>query len=95
MSEPCPFCHTAIPAGAIVCTGCRAELQRGLSESASKAIGFVGLAVGVGLAIAAQSPFLWVVGFGVIGGVVAVAIGQVMAKGKRTWIRRKQTDARA
>ena len=43
----CPHCHTTIPDGAGVCTGCSAEIVRGLNrrERSIIGLGFVGLAV--------------------------------------------------
>ena len=46
----CPHCHTLVPETAGVCTGCGAEVVRGLSRRGRSFVGllFVGLAVFIG-----------------------------------------------
>lgn len=65
--EQCPFCKTIIPQGATVCSGCQAERHVGPSEEDIKMFGMVGGGAGGALA--------WFLSFGLIYGVVALAIG--------------------
>jgi hypothetical protein len=42
----CPHCHTAVPTGATVCTGCHGEVVYGIPTEVRKALMIVGGLVG-------------------------------------------------
>jgi predicted nucleic acid-binding Zn ribbon protein len=62
----CPHCHTQVPEGASVCTGCGAEIVRGLSRRQRSLVGLAFVAVAIlilgiflrGYEIANGHPFL-------------------------------------
>jgi len=49
-SSICPHCHTSVPLGASVCTGCQAEVEYGTPSGATVLVliiaGFVGYSAG-------------------------------------------------
>ncbi|GBQ23068.1 hypothetical protein AA12717_1380 [Gluconacetobacter sacchari DSM 12717] len=87
--EKCPFCHTIVPAGATVCTGCHAERVVGIQQDAMKGWGIVA-AVGAGvLANHEGTSLLNALGWGLGAMFGAMVLASVAFRNQITWRRLK------
>lgn len=63
----CPHCHTAVPKGATVCTGCQAEVEYGTPGTLVVLLLVVALFGGYGVATKLESAIAgWVVGIALL-----------------------------
>jgi hypothetical protein len=61
----CPHCHTQVPHGAKVCTGCQAEVEYGAPKEALMAVFVVAIIAGVYLGNRTSAIMGWIT-FGVL-----------------------------
>ncbi len=86
--QNCPHCQSMVNPGAVVCTGCQAELRRGALGSDRSSAALVGAVLGGLVGMKSEST---IVIYAIVGAIVATLLSAFLNRNKLTWIRAYRT----